>query len=102
MTDHIVGANIAWPEDLGVESTTTAFGINMFGFLNAAPFLVGAILATLLTDPLIDAGLGRRWAIALGGWFSLIPVICKLFQMAALKLNCMYAHENSFRHNVCE
>ncbi|KAJ4301465.1 hypothetical protein N0V90_003557 [Kalmusia sp. IMI 367209] len=70
------GANIAWPapEQLNV-NINSDFGINVFGWLNAAPFFIGAVVGSLLTDPLINAGLGRRWAIALGGFFSLIPVI---------------------------
>jgi hypothetical protein len=74
----------------------------MFGFLNAAPFFVGAVMATLFTDPLINAGLGRRWAIILGGIFSLFPAFCKSFDMYPKNRSRVCAYVTNLRHTVRE
>ncbi|KAF2746755.1 hypothetical protein M011DRAFT_403878 [Sporormia fimetaria CBS 119925] len=54
----------------------------IFGFLNAAPFLIGGAVAPLISDPLQEHYLGRRGAIALACAVSVGATVGQAFSQS--------------------
>jgi MFS family permease len=89
----MAGANIQWPQDLGLNITRlrdnpTTSSVMKFSWVLAAPFFSGALVAFFITDPLVNEGLpirnktfrmGRRWAIIMAAIFSLVSVVAAAF-----------------------
>ncbi|PSN74470.1 MFS general substrate transporter [Corynespora cassiicola Philippines] len=74
------GANISWQEPLGLDRNRPNQWIWVFGCMNAAPFFSGALIGSLISDPLINEGaFGRRWAIIFGGFFSTVSVLIPIW-----------------------
>jgi MFS family permease len=69
----INGANLQWPHDLGFQLGTSK-DLLLFAFINAAPYLFGAICGSWLCDPLTYRG-GRRFAIFFAGFFCFVSTV---------------------------
>jgi hypothetical protein len=85
------GANLGWPKPLGLaleDKVTKNPGdrhVWLFGLLNGAPFLSGALAGPIFADILIKwrfkrrAGLGRRGVLLLASVFSFSAVLGSAF-----------------------
>ncbi|KAI9688236.1 MAG: hypothetical protein M1822_001742 [Bathelium mastoideum] len=77
----INGANLSWPSyfglnvNLNLKNNPNSGDVWIFGAVNAAPYLSGAIVGCWLSDPLNEYFYGRRGAIFVATLFSFATVI---------------------------
>ncbi|GAM90064.1 hypothetical protein ANO11243_081040 [Dothideomycetidae sp. 11243] len=74
----INGANLRWPEDLGLAAGLDSHSLHdvwYFAFINAAPYLFASIVGAWLSDPMNAYLFGRRPAIFAAAIFCLVTVV---------------------------
>jgi hypothetical protein len=75
---QVSNGNLGWPQAFGLnvdENNPANHDSWIFGIVNAIMWFSAAVSALLLTDPLQNQFIGRRWALLIAGIFSFASTV---------------------------